>query len=45
MATISRFKALLVIPTNTISCERGFSTQNHIKSILQCSLVFETLEA
>ena len=35
----------LVIPASTASYERGFSTQNHIKSTLYCSLVLETLEA
>ena len=27
-------QAVLVIPTNTASCKRGFSTQNHIKLTL-----------
>jgi len=39
------WQAVLVIPASTASCERGFSTQNHIKSTLRCSLVLETLEA
>ena len=38
------WQIVLVIPVNTASCERGFSTQNHIKSTLRCSLVLETLE-
>ena len=39
------WQIVLVILASTISCERGFSTQNHIKSTLHCSLVLETLEA
>ena len=39
------WQTVLVIPASTASCERGFSTQNHIKSTLRCSLVLETLEA
>jgi hypothetical protein len=39
------WQAVLVIPASTTSCERGFSTQNYIKSTLRCSLVLETLEA
>ena len=39
------WQAILVIPTSTASCERGFFTQNHIKSTLWCNLVLETLEA
>jgi hypothetical protein len=39
------WQAVLVIPASTTSCERGFSTQNHIKTTLRCSLVLETLEA
>ena len=39
------WQVVIVIPTSTASCERGFSTQNHIKSTLRCSLVLETLEA
>ena len=38
------WQAFLVILASTASCERGFSTQNHIKSTLYCSLVLETLE-
>ena len=37
------WQAILVICASI--CERGFSTQNHIKSTLWCSLVLETLEA
>ena len=39
------WQIVLVIPTSTASYETGFSTQNHIKSTLRCSLVLETLEA
>ena len=39
------WQTVLVIPASTASCERGFLTQNHIKSTLRCSLVLETLEA
>ena len=39
------WQAVLVIPTSTTSCERGFSTQNHIKFTLWYSLVLDTLEA
>ena len=39
------WQVVLVIPTSTTSCERGFFTQNHIKSTLRCSLVLETLKA
>jgi len=42
---IKLWQAILVNPASTVSCERGFSTQNHIKSTLRCSLVLETLEA
>ena len=38
------WQIVLVIPTSTTSCERRFSTQNHIKFTLRCSLVLETLE-
>ena len=36
------WQAIHVIIASTASCERGFSTQNHIKSTLQCSLVLKT---
>ena len=39
------WQTVLVIPARTTFCKRGFSTQNHIKSTLRCSLVLETLEA
>lgn len=39
------WQAVIIIPASTASCERGFSTQNHIKSTLRSSLVLETLEA
>ena len=39
------WQTVLIIPASTASFERGFSTQNHIKSTLRCSLVLETLEA
>ncbi|KAH7277645.1 hypothetical protein KP509_39G060800 [Ceratopteris richardii] len=35
----------LVIPTSTAACERGFSRHNYIKSISQCSLALDTLDA
>ncbi len=41
----SLWQAVLTIPASTASCERGFSTQNHIKSSLRCSLNLKTLEA
>ena len=39
------WQSILVILASTTFCERGLSTQNHIKSTLQCSLVLEILEA
>ena len=35
---------VFIIPAITTFCKRGFSIQNHIKSILWCSLVLETYE-
>ena len=35
----------MTLPTSTISCERGFLTQNHIKSFGRCVLNINTLEA
>ena len=39
------WQVVLVIPIGIASCERGFSTLNHIMSTIRCNLVFETLEA
>ena len=39
------WQIVLVILVSTTSYERGFSTQNHIKFTLRCSLILETLEA
>jgi len=39
------WQAAIIILASTTSCERGFSTQNHIKFTLRSSLVLETLEA
>ncbi|CAM6086738.1 unnamed protein product [Calypogeia fissa] len=39
------WQAVLTIPASTASCERGFSTQNYIKSSLRSSLNLDTLEA
>ena len=41
----SLWQAILVIPACMISCEKGISTQNHIKFTLEYNLVLETLEA
>lgn len=39
------WQSIFVIPTSTTFCEKGYSTQNHIKFTLRYSLVSETLEA
>ena len=36
---------VLTLSTSKASCERGFSTQNHIKSSGRCALNISTLEA
>ena len=36
---------VLTLPASTATCERGFSTQNHIKSSGRCALNISTLEA
>ena len=36
---------ILILPASTTSCERRFSTQNHIKSFGRCALNISTLEA
>ena len=35
---------VLILPASTTTCERGFSTQNHIKSSGRCALNISTLE-
>jgi hypothetical protein len=35
---------VLILLASTTSCERGFSTQNHIKSFGRCAMNISTLE-
>jgi hypothetical protein len=39
------WQAMLVIPTSTVACERGFSKQNMIKDIRRTRLSINTLDA
>jgi hypothetical protein len=39
------WQVILTLPTSTASCERGFSTQNLIKSSGRCALNITTLDA
>ena len=39
------WKAILIIPTSTVDCERGFSKQNIIKDIKKSRLGLDTLDA
>ena len=39
------WQVVLTLPASTATCERGFSTQNHIKSSRRCALNISTLEA
>jgi hypothetical protein len=39
------WQVILTLPTSTTSCERGFSTQNLIKSSGRCALNITTLDA
>jgi hypothetical protein len=41
---IRLWQVVLIIPTSTTSYERGFSTQNHIKSSSRCAMNISTLE-
>jgi hypothetical protein len=36
---------VLTLLASTASCERGFSTQNHIKSFGRCAMNISTLES
>jgi hypothetical protein len=36
---------ILILPANIAICERGFSTQNHIKSFGRCAMNISTLES
>ena len=36
---------VLTLPTNTASCEKGFSSQNYIKSFSKCALNISTLKS
>ena len=39
------WQVVLTLPTSTTSCERRFSTQNHIKPFRKCALNISTSEA
>jgi hypothetical protein len=38
------WQVVLILLASTTSCERGFSTQNHIKSFGRCAMNISTLE-
>jgi hypothetical protein len=38
------WQVVLILPTNTTNCERGFSTQNHINSLGKCAMNISNLE-
>ena len=38
------WQMVLILPRSTTSCERGVSTQNHIKSFGRCAMNISTLE-
>jgi hypothetical protein len=42
---MSLWQAILVIPTSTVVCERGFSKQNWVKSERRTRLNLDTLDA
>jgi hypothetical protein len=39
------WQVVLILLASTTSCERGFSTQNHIKSSGRCAMNISTLES